>query len=114
MEKDRKFLALISAAAVAIFIFSYAVGYFMGKQSGIEEERAKCEVEKKQIVKTLAKIAPVSRPQPEIEEKVIEGVPQESPPLEEEEKAVNDEEETGKNGSSPKELKEEDLILSGF
>ncbi|WP_456342612.1 SPOR domain-containing protein [Thermovibrio sp.] len=75
MERDRRLMAVVSAAVVVIFAFSYAVGYFVGKQAGIKEERTKCEMEKKQIVKTLARIAPVSRPQPQIEEKVI-GQPQ--------------------------------------
>ncbi len=71
MERDRKLMILVSLATVVIFGFSYAVGYFVGKQAGIKEERAKCELEKKQIVKTFARIAPVSRPQPQIEEKVV-------------------------------------------
>jgi cell division protein FtsN len=58
----------------------------VGKQAGIKEERAKCEMEKKQIVKTLARIAPVSRPQPQIEEKVI-GQPQTEEKKEEKEEA---------------------------
>lgn len=86
MERDRRLMAVVSAAVVVIFAFSYAVGYFVGKQAGIKEERAKCEMEKKQIVKTLARIAPVSRPQPQIEEKVI-GQPQTEEKKEEKEEA---------------------------
>ncbi len=71
MERDRRLMILVSLATITIFCFSYAVGYFVGKQAGIKEERAKCELEKKQIVKTFARIAPVSRPQPQIEERVV-------------------------------------------
>jgi cell division protein FtsN len=102
MEKDRKFLLLISSTAVVIFAFSYAVGYFVGKQAGIKEERAKCEIEKKQIVKTLARITPVSRPQPEIEEKVVGGAPsfEEKEKVEESSLATTQKSQQEKNSTS--------------
>ncbi len=71
MERDRKLLIAVSLAFVAIFSLSYGTGYFLGKKAGIKEEREKCEIEKKQIIKTFATLTPVSRPQPEIEEKVV-------------------------------------------
>ncbi|RKQ63988.1 cell division protein FtsN [Thermovibrio guaymasensis] len=89
MERDRKLVILVSLATVVIFVFSYAVGYFVGKQAGIKEERAKCELEKKQIVKTFARIAPVSRPQPQIEEKIV--APKEQEQVEEKEKSEESE-----------------------
>jgi cell division protein FtsN len=71
MERDRKVMGLLAGALIVIFAFSYAVGYYIGKQAGIKEEKERCEVEKKQLMKTLARITPVSRPQPQIEEKVV-------------------------------------------
>ncbi len=89
MERDRRLMILVSLATITIFCFSYAVGYFVGKQAGIKEERAKCELEKKQIVKTFARIAPVSRPQPQIEERVV--APKEQEQVEEKEKSEESE-----------------------
>jgi len=71
MERDRKVVFLLSGALAVTFAFSYAVGYYLGKQAGVKEERERCEVEKKQLMKTLARITPVSRPQPQIEERVV-------------------------------------------
>ena len=71
MEKDKKLLIALTLAFVAIFSLSYGTGYFLGKKAGIKEEKEKCEIEKKQIIKTFATLTPVSRPQPEIEEKVV-------------------------------------------
>jgi len=75
MERDRRVLALLGSSLVVIFAFSYAVGYYVGKQAGVREEKERCEIEKKQLMKTLAQITPVSRPQPQIEERVV-GAPQ--------------------------------------
>ncbi len=71
MEKDKKLLIALILAFVAIFFLSYGTGYFLGKKAGIKKERERCEIEKKQIIRTFATITPVSRPQPEIEEKVV-------------------------------------------
>ncbi|WP_457678497.1 SPOR domain-containing protein [Thermovibrio sp.] len=75
MEGDRKFVFIISLSAVVLFAFAYFVGYFVGKQAGVKEEKAICEIEKRQIVKTLSRLTPVSRPQPQIEEKVVGELP---------------------------------------
>ncbi len=103
MEKDKRLMAIVSAVVVVLFAFSYAVGYFVGKRSGIKEERAKCEMEKKQIVKTLARIAPVSRPQPQIEEEVVGGEPH---PQTEEVKGQNRPEQTEEAATGENAIKE--------
>jgi cell division protein FtsN len=70
MDGDRKFQVIFVVVSALLFGFAYGIGYYVGKGKGIEEEKKICEIEKKQIVKTLSRIAPVSRPEP-IEEKVV-------------------------------------------
>ncbi|ADU97080.1 SPOR domain-containing protein [Thermovibrio ammonificans] len=74
MEGGRKIQALLGVATVILLTLSYSVGYYVGKEAGVQQERKKCEAEKKQLIKTLAQINPVSRPQTPIESKVVEGI----------------------------------------
>ncbi len=71
MEGDRKLNLILAAIAVVVVIFSYGVGYYIGKQAGKKEEKQICEVEKKRLLKALLKVNPVSRPQPQVENKVV-------------------------------------------
>ena len=73
MEGERRVQIIIAVIAGTLLAFAYGVGYYVGKGAGIEEEKKVCEIQKKQIIKTLSRIAPVSRPEP-IEEKVV-GIP---------------------------------------
>lgn len=75
MEGDRKIQIIIAIIAGVLLAFAYGVGYYVGKGTGIEEEKRICEIQKKQLIKTLSRITPVSRPQP-VEEKVV-GAPSE-------------------------------------
>ncbi|RUM87566.1 MAG: hypothetical protein DSZ25_03340, partial [Thermovibrio sp.] len=77
MEGNRRLQIAFIVVSAALFGFAYGVGYYIGKGAGIEEEKKICEMEKKQIVKTLARITPVSRPEP-VEETVKSEPPQEN------------------------------------
>ena len=77
MEGNRRLQIAFIVVSAALFGFAYGVGYYIGKGAGIEEEKKICEMEKKQIVKTLARITPVSRPEP-VEETVKSEIPQEN------------------------------------
>ncbi len=79
MEGDRRVQVLVAVIAAVLLAFSYGVGYYVGKSSGIEEEKKICEVEKRQLIKTLSSMTPVSRPEP-VEEKVV-GAPAQSSPV---------------------------------
>ncbi len=79
MEGERRVQVLIAAIAVVLLTFAYGVGYYVGKSSGIKEEKKICEVEKRQLIKTLSSMTPVSRPEP-VEEKVV-GAPAQSKEL---------------------------------
>lgn len=62
MEEDKKLQYILMAAAVVIFGFSYAVGYFVGKETGFKGAEQKFNVEKQKLLKTIATLSPVSRP----------------------------------------------------
>ena len=79
MEGERRIQILIAVIAALLLTFAYGVGYYVGKSSGIEEEKRICEVEKRQLIKTLSRMTPVSRPEP-VEEKVV-GAPAQSTPV---------------------------------
>jgi cell division protein FtsN len=71
MEGGRKVQLLLGLATVVLLTLSYSVGYYVGKEAGITQEKKICEVEKKEIIKTLSQINPVSRPQTPIEDRVV-------------------------------------------
>jgi len=77
MEGDRRVQIIIAVVAAVLLAFAYGVGYYVGKGSGIEEEKKICEIQKRQLIKTLSRITPVSRPEP-VEEKVVGTQPQTS------------------------------------
>jgi len=64
MDREKQLPLMLSVLAVIVFASSYGVGFYIGKKAGIEEEREKCEMEKRQLAKQLSTISPVSRPQP--------------------------------------------------
>jgi len=76
MEGERRVQIVIAVIAAVLLAFAYGVGYYVGKGTGIEEEKKICEVQKRQLIKTLSRITPVSRPEP-VEEKVVGTPPQE-------------------------------------
>lgn len=96
MEGDRKIQIIIAIIAGVLLAFAYGVGYYVGKGTGIEEEKRICEIQKKQLIKTLSRITPVSRPQP-VEEKVV-GAPSEK---ETPQKSETAESETTKEATTP-------------
>ncbi len=79
MEGDRRVQILVAVIAAVLLTFAYGVGYYVGKSSGMEEEKKICEVEKRQLIKTLSSMTPVSRPEP-VEEKIV-GAPAQSSPV---------------------------------
>ena len=72
MEGERRVQIVLAVIAGVLLAFAYGVGYYVGKGVGVEEEKKICEVEKRNLIKTLSRIAPVSRPQP-VEEKIVGG-----------------------------------------
>ncbi len=80
MEGERRVQIIIAVIAAVLLAFAYGVGYYVGKGTGIEEEKKVCEIQKRQLIKTLSRITPVSRPEP-VEEKVVG-----APPLKKEKK----------------------------
>lgn len=70
MEGERRVQVIIAVITAVLLAFAYGVGYYVGKGSGIEEEKKVCEIQKRQLIKTLSRITPVSRPEP-VEEKVV-------------------------------------------
>ncbi|ADY73730.1 Sporulation domain-containing protein [Desulfurobacterium thermolithotrophum DSM 11699] len=69
MEGDRRIQFILMGTAVAIFVFSYSLGYFIGKEAGFEEAKQKFDIEKQKLLKTIAALSPVS--QPRVENKVV-------------------------------------------
>ena len=68
MEGDRRLQLILITVATVIFALSYIIGYMVGKEAGFEEAKAKFEVEKQRLLKTLAEISPISRP---VENKLV-------------------------------------------
>jgi cell division protein FtsN len=68
MEGDRRLQVILIAVATIIFALSYIIGYMIGKEAGFQEAKAKFEVEKQRLLRTLAEINPISRP---IEDKLV-------------------------------------------
>ncbi len=88
MEGERRIQIIVAFVSAVLLVFSYGVGYYVGKGAGVEEERKICEVQKKQLIKTLSRITPVSRPEP-VEEKVVvppKNVQTSKPPAQKEQK----------------------------
>ncbi len=81
MEGERRVQIIVAVIAAFLLAFAYGVGYYVGKGAGIEEEKQICEVQKRQLIKTLSRITPVSRPEP-VEEKVVENSQEENENLE--------------------------------
>jgi len=69
MEKLNRQYYFLLAGAVLIFVASYAVGFVIGKKAGVQEAEKRFEVEKQNLLKTIASLTPVS--QPKVEEKVV-------------------------------------------
>ena len=100
MEGDRRLQVILIFVATAIFALSYIIGYMVGKEAGFQEAKAKFEVEKQRLLKTLAEISPVSRP---IEDKVVSEKTEEETEGETEER-----EEEGKVEESKESQKQEE------
>ncbi len=79
MEGERRVQIIIAVIAAVLLAFAYGVGYYVGKGTGIEEEKKVCELQKRQLIKTLSRITPVSRPEP-VEEKVVGAPSKENQP----------------------------------
>jgi len=71
MEGGKKIQLIVAVVAVIALGFAYGVGYYVGTEAGVEKEKKICEAQKRQIIKTLSRIVPVSRPEP-VEETVVQ------------------------------------------
>ena len=106
MEGERKLQIILISVATAIFALSYIIGYMVGKEAGFEEAKAKFEVEKQRLLKTLAEISPVSRP---VEDKIVSEKKENEPePVEETEAEENGiEDESNSKVEEPEESSEQ-------